>query len=74
MQVALSMAAGLVVVFTLGALHLFAFYTHRIDTALEAGVLIFSWWDILKLSAASMIYFEMGKRWRRVPPPSKNPG
>ncbi len=73
-QVTLSMAAGLAVVFTLGALHLFAFYTHRIDTALEAGVLIFSWWDILKLSAASMIYFEMGKRWRRVPPPSQNPG
>jgi biotin transport system substrate-specific component len=73
-QVALSMAAGLAVVFTLGALHLFAFYTHRIDTALEAGVLIFSWWDILKLSAASMIYFEMGKRWRRVPPPRQNPG
>jgi biotin transport system substrate-specific component len=73
MQVALSMAAGLAVVFALGALHLFAFYTHSIVTAFVAGVLIFSWWDLLKLSAASMIYFEMGKRWRRVPPPPQIP-
>ena len=68
MHVAVSMAAGLAVVFTLGALHLFLFYTHNMDTALGAGVLIFSWWDLLKLSAASMIYYETGKRWRRVPP------
>jgi biotin transport system substrate-specific component len=74
MQVALAMGAGLAVVFTLGALHLYAFYTHRIDTAFEAGVLIFSWWDLLKLSAASMIYFEMGKRWKRLPPPPQDPG
>jgi biotin transport system substrate-specific component len=74
LHVALSMAAGLAVVFTLGALHLFAFYTHSIGSALGAGVLIFSWWDLLKLSAASMIYYEMGKRWKRVPPPSQNPG
>jgi biotin transport system substrate-specific component len=72
-QVALSMGAGLAVVFLLGALHLFAFYTHSIVTAFEAGVLIFSWWDLMKLSAASMIYFEMGKRWRRVPPPPQIP-
>ena len=65
--VSLSMAAGLAVVFTLGALHLSIFYTHRMGTALEAGVLIFSWWDLLKLSAASMIYFEVGKRWKRLP-------
>jgi biotin transport system substrate-specific component len=73
MQVALSMGAGLAVVFALGALHLFAFYTHSITTAFEAGVLIFSWWDLLKLSAASMIYLEMGKRWRRLPPPPQIP-
>ncbi|HMK38594.1 MAG TPA: biotin transporter BioY [Bacteroidota bacterium] len=67
LRVALSMGAGLVVVFTIGALYLGVFYTHRFESALQAGVLIFSWWDLLKLSAASMIYFEMGKRWRRVP-------
>jgi biotin transport system substrate-specific component len=66
-SVAISMAAGLVVVFTIGALHLAVFYTHRMGTALEAGVLIFSWWDMLKLAAASMIYYETGKRWKRLP-------
>jgi biotin transport system substrate-specific component len=65
--VAFSMACGLALVFTLGAIQLSLFTTHRFSTALEAGVLIFSWWDLLKLSAASMIYFELGKRWKRLP-------
>jgi biotin transport system substrate-specific component len=68
--IALSMAAALAVVFTLGATYLALFFTHRFSTALNAGVLIFSWWDLLKLSAASMIYFEAGKRWKTLPPRS----
>ena len=68
--IALSMAAALAVVFTLGAAYLALVFTHRFSTALDAGVLIFSWWDLLKLSAASMIYFEAGKRWKTVPPRS----
>jgi biotin transport system substrate-specific component len=65
--VAFSMGAGLALVFTLGALQLSVFFTHSVGSAFQAGVLIFSWWDLLKLSAASMIYFEVGKRWRRIP-------
>ncbi len=65
--IALSMSAGLAVVFAIGALQLSVFTTHSASTALTAGVLIFSWWDILKLSAASMIYYELGKRWKRLP-------
>lgn len=68
--ITLSMAAALAVVFTLGAAYLALFYTHRFSTALDAGVLIFSWWDCLKLGAASMIYFEAGKRWKTIPPRS----
>ena len=67
LRVGLSMASGLAVVFLFGALQLSLFYTHSFRSALESGVLIFSLWDLLKLSAASMIYFEMGKRWRRLP-------
>ena len=67
MRVALAMAAGLVVIFALGAVQLALVTTHSFTTALGAGVLIFSWWDALKLGAASMIYFEAGKRWRRLP-------
>jgi len=66
-RVVLAMAAGLAAIFTLGAVQLAVVATHRISTALQAGVLLFSWWDCLKLGAASMIYFEAGKRWRRVP-------
>jgi len=70
-QVALSMGAGLAVVFLLGALHLFAFYHPQYCHSVRGGVLIFSWWDLLKLSAASTIYFEMGKRWKRLLPPRR---
>ncbi|HUI09160.1 MAG TPA: biotin transporter BioY [Bacteroidota bacterium] len=66
-RTALAMAAGLVVIFSLGAVQLALLTTHRFSTALDAGVLIFSWWDGLKLCAASMIYHEAGKRWRRLP-------
>ena len=65
--IVLSMGAGLAIVFALGALQLSVFYTHSASTALTAGVLIFSCWDLLKLSAASMIYYEMGKRWKSLP-------
>ncbi len=70
-HVALSMAAGLAVVFASGALQLSLLYTHSFSSALQSGVLIFSWWDLLKLSAASMIYFEAGKRWKRLPGSSR---
>jgi biotin transport system substrate-specific component len=66
-RIAVSMVSGLIAVFALGALYLFGVYTHSISSALEAGVLAFSWWDLLKLGAAAMIYYEVGKRWRRVP-------
>ena len=63
---AVAMAAGLLVIFTSGTLHLYAFYIHNAASAFAAGFLIFSWWDMLKLGAASMIYFEIAKRYARV--------
>jgi biotin transport system substrate-specific component len=62
----LSMAAGLLVIFTSGTLYLYAFYIRNFVSAFAAGFLIFSWWDMLKLGAASMIYFEIAKRYRRL--------
>lgn len=64
--VLLSMFAGLLVVFTSGTLHLYAFYIKDLTAAFTSGFLIFSWWDVLKLFAASAIYFEIAKRWRRL--------
>lgn len=57
-----SMTAGLLVIFTSGTLYLYAKVMHDIGSAFASGFLIFSWWDMLKLGAASMIYFEASKK------------
>jgi biotin transport system substrate-specific component len=63
----IAMFLGLVVVFTLGTSFLNLFYLHNFKQAFEAGFLIFSWWDVLKLSAAAAIYNEFAKRYKRLP-------
>ena len=62
-----AMVAGLLTIFTFGTLHLYAFYTRDLGSAMNSGFLIFSWWDMLKLGAATAIYAEFGKRWPRLP-------
>jgi biotin transport system substrate-specific component len=64
--VLLSMGAGLLFIFTLGTLHLNTLYLHNLNAAITSGFVIFSWWDVIKLLAASTIYFEIAKRWRRI--------
>lgn len=66
--VVLSMAAGLVVIFTLGTLHLAAISGMGVSNAFSAGFLMFTWWDLLKLGAASTIFYELSKRWPVLPP------
>jgi biotin transport system substrate-specific component len=63
----LAMAAGLVVIFASGTIYLYAFTLRNWDAAVKAGFLLFTWWDLMKLSAAAMIYHEVAKRWRRLP-------
>lgn len=58
----LSMLAGLLLIFTSGTFHLYAFYLHDARTAIGSGFLIFSWWDLLKATAAAAIYSEAVKR------------
>ncbi|MDH3252292.1 MAG: biotin transporter BioY [Ignavibacteria bacterium] len=62
-----SMAGGLLVVFICGTLYLYATALHDFGDAVVAGFLIFTLWDLMKLSAAAMIYNELSKRWPRVP-------
>lgn len=62
-----SMFAGLVVVFTLGTLYLYLVAIHDLQQAFASGFLIFSWWDILKLTAATAIYQEFAKRYQKLP-------
>jgi len=65
LTMALSMGTGLAIVFLLGTFHLWAFYIHDAWAAISSGLLIFSWWDLLKLTAATMIYRELARRSRR---------
>ncbi len=52
----LSMVIGLFIVFSLGTLQLNFVYFHNWSDAFRNGFLIFSWWDIVKLTAATVIY------------------
>ncbi len=62
-----SMFAGLLVIFTMGTLYLNAVAIHDLQTAFANGFLIFSWWDIVKLTAAAAIYNEFAKRYQKLP-------
>jgi biotin transport system substrate-specific component len=63
----ISMAIGLLVIFASGTIQLYAVVFRDWAAAFNAGFLIFSWWDVLKLSAAAMTYHELAKRWPRLP-------
>jgi biotin transport system substrate-specific component len=62
-----AMAAGLLLIFVSGTLHLYAFSLHDFGGAVTSGFLLFTWWDVLKLSAAAAFYAALAKRWPRVP-------
>ena len=62
-----SMFLGLLVVFTMGSLYLNFIAFHDVQQSFVSGFLIFSWWDILKLTAAAAIYNEFAKRFRKLP-------
>ncbi|MCK9407687.1 MAG: biotin transporter BioY [Bacteriovoracaceae bacterium] len=62
-----SMFLSLVVIFTVGSLYLNAVAVHNLQQAFASGFLIFSWWDIVKLSAAAAIYSEFSKRFHKLP-------
>jgi biotin transport system substrate-specific component len=58
----LSMLTGLFIIFSLGTVQLYLVYFHNWSDAFVNGFLIFSWWDIIKLSAAASIYHQIAKR------------
>lgn len=62
-----SMFLGLLIIFISGTVFLNFVAIHNIQQAFASGFLIFSWWDILKLSAAAAIYNEFAKRYRKLP-------
>ncbi len=51
----MAMLTGSFVIFTLGTLQLYLVALHDLPAALSSGFLIFSWWDGVKIAAASAI-------------------
>ncbi|MGH2568197.1 MAG: biotin transporter BioY [Bacteroidota bacterium] len=58
----LSMVVGLLIIFSLGTIQLNLVYFRNWGAAFQAGFLIFSWWDLLKLLAAATIYHHLSRR------------
>lgn len=62
-----SMFVALLVVFVSGSLYLNFTSIHNLSQAFASGFLIFSWWDILKLTAAAAVYNEFSKKFKKLP-------
>lgn len=57
-----SMFVGLLIIFSLGTVQLNLVYFNNWSSAFQAGFLIFSGWDLLKLFAAAAIYRQLSGR------------
>jgi biotin transport system substrate-specific component len=56
-----SMVIGSCIIFTIGTIHLNMIYIHNWINSVQAGFLIFSWWDAVKIIGAATIahhYFQ----------------
>lgn len=57
-----SMLIGLMIIFLIGTVQLNLVYFHSWTASFASGFLIFSWWDLLKLCAATAIYHQFVRR------------
>jgi biotin transporter BioY len=56
-----SMVAGIMIIYLMGTLHLYLVYFHNWSDSIAQGLLIFSWWDGLKIVAAVGIVRQLRK-------------
>ena len=56
-----AMTVGLLIIFSFGTLQLNFVYFHNWSDAFFNGFLIFSWWDVVKLAGAAMIYHQFAR-------------
>lgn len=59
---AISMIAGMLTIYLLGTLHLYLVYFHNWSDSIAQGLLIFSWWDGIKILSAAGIASQLRKR------------
>ncbi|RJP70018.1 MAG: biotin transporter BioY [Ignavibacteriales bacterium] len=67
LTVILSMVLSSLVILLVGASYLTTFYNGNFNQAFFAGAIIFSIWDIIKISAAASIYYSVSKRYPKLP-------
>jgi biotin transport system substrate-specific component len=65
LRAAVAMTVGLFIVFSLGTLQLNFVYYHDWQASFVHGFMIFSWWDVMKLSAAVAMYRQFSPRFSR---------
>jgi biotin transport system substrate-specific component len=56
-----SMVTGMIIIYFLGTLHLYLVCFHNWSDSITQGLLIFSWWDGLKIVAAAGIVHQLRK-------------
>jgi biotin transport system substrate-specific component len=66
-MIILSMVTGSLIILLSGSLFLSIFLNGNLNDALFSGALIFSLWDIIKISAAASIYRVFAKKYPRLP-------
>jgi biotin transport system substrate-specific component len=57
-----SMFLGLCIIFGSGIMFLNLFWLHDFAQSVSSGLLLFTWWDLVKLFGAASISFEISKR------------
>lgn len=63
----LAMALGTLVIIFTGASYLSLLFHRSFGNAFFVGALIFSVWDIIKISAAASIYFSISRKYSKLP-------
>ncbi|MCZ7601303.1 MAG: biotin transporter BioY [Melioribacteraceae bacterium] len=67
LTISLAMILGTLTILLSGAAYLSLFFDGNFNQALLSGVLIFSLWDIVKISAAVSIYYAFSKKYPKLP-------
>lgn len=65
--VAASMILGSLLILLVGASYLSLFFDGNFSEAFKTGALIFSVWDLIKISAAISIYYTVSKKYPKLP-------
>ncbi|MBN1397247.1 MAG: biotin transporter BioY [Bacteroidetes bacterium] len=63
----ISVSVGSLIIFSLGTIYLNMLFVHNWVLAVQAGFLIFSWWDALKILSAAAIAYQYFRRAARNP-------